>query len=51
MSILFGTILIGSANEIEREKDRNYIADVFSGIIGFVALIVALIALYKQIYP
>jgi len=51
MSILIGTILIGSANEIAREKDRNYIADVFSGIFGFVALIVALIALYKQINP
>jgi len=48
MSVLFGTILIGSANEINREKDRNYIADVFSGIFGFVALIVALIALFHD---
>lgn len=51
MSILFGTVMIGSANEIERENDRNYIADVFSGITGFVALIIAIIALYKQLYP
>ena len=51
MAILIGTIMIGSANEIEREKDRSYIADVFSGIFGFVGLIVALIALYKQINP
>lgn len=43
--------MFGSANEIDREKDRSYIADVFSGIFGFVGLIVALIALYKQINP
>ncbi len=48
MSFIFGVTMIGSGHEIGREEDRNYIVDVFSGIFGFVALIVSLIALFKQ---
>lgn len=44
---LFAVISWGAANDIVREKDKNYIASVFSGIVSFVALIVALIALNK----
>ena len=32
-----------------QEKDRNYIISVFSGIVGFAALIVALVALFKGV--
>ena len=32
---------------MEREKDKNYIISAFSGIVSFVALIVALIAFFK----
>ena len=39
----------GIANEIRAEKDRNYIISVFSGIVGFAALIVALVALFKGV--
>ena len=35
--------------EIETEKDRNYIISVFSGIVSFAALIVALVALFKGV--
>lgn len=37
------------ANEIRVEKDRNYIVSVFSGIVSFAALIVALVALFKGV--
>ena len=43
--LLYALIIWGSATEIENEKDKNYIVSVFSGIVTFVALIVALIAL------
>ena len=38
-----------SANEISVETDRNYIIDVFSGVVSFVALIVSLVALIKGV--
>ncbi len=37
------------ANEIKSEKDRDYILSVFSGILSFAALIVALVALFKGV--
>lgn len=43
--LLYSLVIWGSATEIENEKDKNYIISVFSGIVTFVALIVALIAL------
>ena len=46
--MLYMLILWGSANEIEKETDRNYIVSVFSSIVSFAALIVALVALYKS---
>ena len=42
-------IMRGIANEMEREKDKNYIISAFSGIVSFVALIVALIAFFKGV--
>lgn len=47
ISSLFALILRGSANEISVEQDRNYIVSVFSAIVGFAALVIALIALLK----
>ena len=46
---LYTVLLWKSAKEIEREKDRNYIVSVFSGIVSFAALIVALVALFKGV--
>lgn len=43
--LLYSLVIWGSATEIENEKDKNYIVSVFSGIVTFVALIVALLAL------
>lgn len=43
--LLYSLVIWGSATEIENERDKNYIISVFSGIVTFVALIVALIAL------
>jgi len=37
-----------SAKEIDEEKDRQYIASLFSNIVALVALIVALISLVKE---
>ncbi len=45
IALLFAIMLRGFANEIEREKDKNYIVAVFSAIVSFVALIVAFVAL------
>ena len=46
---LYTVLLWKSAKEIETEKDRNYIMSVFSGIVSFAALIVALVALFKGV--
>ena len=46
---LYTALLWKSAKEIETEKDRNYIISVFSGIVSFAALIVALVALFKGV--
>ena len=46
---VYTILLWKSANEIETEKDRNYIISVFSGIVSFAALIVALVALFKGV--
>ena len=45
----FSRVLWKSGKEVEREKDGNYIVSVFSGVVSFAALIVALIALFKGV--
>ena len=40
-------LLLKSAKEIEYEKDRQFVVSVFSAIVSFTALIVALVALNK----
>lgn len=45
----FSFILWKAGKEIEREKDGNYIVTVFSSVVSFAALIVALIALFKGV--
>ena len=47
--VLYPLMLWKSAKEIETEKDRNYIISVFSGIVSFAALIVALVALFTGV--
>ena len=49
VSLMLFCILFNIANEIKKEKDRNYIFSVFSGIVSFAALIVALVALFKGV--
>lgn len=49
VALIFALVLRGFTNEIERETDKNYIVSVFSGLTSFVALIVALIALFKGV--
>lgn len=46
---VFSLIFRASANEMSREKDRDYVVAVFSGIVSFAALIVALVALLKGV--
>ena len=45
--LVFSFLLFKSAKEIEGEKDRQFVVAVFSAIVSFTALIVALVALYK----
>lgn len=50
--IAFGAyciIMWRAAKEIEQEKDKHFIVAVFSGIVSFAALIVALVALFKEV--
>lgn len=45
--IPFGLAFRACANEMNEEKDKNYIVAVFSGFSSFAAVIVALVALLK----
>ena len=45
--ILYSVVLWKAAKEISAEKNRNYIIALFSGVVSFAALIVALVALVK----
>lgn len=44
---MYAIIMWGASNEMRKEKDKNYIVAVFSGVVSFVALIVAFVALIK----
>lgn len=44
---IIGLICRACANEMSQEHNRDYIVAAFSGIIGFAALIVAIVALLK----
>lgn len=46
---MFSLIFRAAANEMAKEKDRDYVVAVFSGIVSFAALIVALVALLKGV--
>jgi len=41
---LVSVMFRGAANDMKKEKDRNYIVDLFAGVVSFVALIVSLVA-------
>lgn len=46
---IFSVMMIGASREVENEKDKNYVVAIFSGIVSFAALIVALVALLKGV--
>ncbi len=46
---LFGVIFKGISNEIENNKDKNYVISVFSAVTGFIALVIAAVALIRGI--
>lgn len=45
--VIYSFFLWGASNEIMKEKDKNFVIAVFSGMVGCAALIVALVALVK----
>ena len=48
--LIFGFVALimrGSANDISREGDKNYIVSVFSCLVSLVALVVSFVALFK----
>lgn len=49
LAFMFSVMLIGASREIQREKDKNYIIAIFSGVVSFAALVVALVALVKGV--
>ena len=46
---MYSLIMWGASNEMSKEKDKNYIVSVFSGVVSFAALIVALVALLRGV--
>ncbi len=42
---LYLIVFWGAANDVEQEKDKNYVINVFTGLVSLAALIVAIIAL------
>ena len=46
---LISIMMIGTAKEIKKSRDKNFIISVFSALTGLVALIIALIALFKGV--
>ncbi len=44
---LFSRMLYKSAKAIENEKNKQFVVSVFSGVVSFAAVLVALIALIK----
>jgi hypothetical protein len=44
----YSVIIWGASNEVEKETDKNFVVSVFSGLVSFAALIVALVALVKE---
>ena len=47
--VMYSIIMWGASNEMRKEKDKNYIISVFSGVVSFAALIVALVALLRGV--
>lgn len=47
--LIIGLWAKGAANDIIHEKDKAYVATVFGGVVSFVALLTAIIALILQI--
>ena len=47
--IVFVFFTVKIANEIGEEQDKNYIISAFSSVVSLVALIVALVALFKGV--
>ena len=47
--ILYSVFLWGASIEIMKEKDKNFVIAVFSGMVSFAALIVALVALFQGV--
>ena len=48
LALLLATTFWGASNEIEREKDKNYILSVFSGIVALLSLVVTSITLFRE---
>ena len=48
-ALLTALFMRGMANDISREKNKNHIIAIFSSVVSFAALIVALVALFKEV--
>ena len=46
VGLLYMLIILQASNEIDKEKDRNYVVALFSGVTSFAALIVAIASLF-----
>ena len=49
ITVIISFIFRAIANEIEREKDRNYIIAVFSAVVAFVALVISIMDVIKGV--
>ncbi|MBR4289378.1 MAG: hypothetical protein IKT52_01910 [Oscillospiraceae bacterium] len=49
MFFLYSVMVWGAAKEIEEEKDKNYVLAVFSGVVSFASLVVAIITFFREV--
>lgn len=47
--VIFSAFLWAASNEIMKEKDKNFVVSVFSGVVAFVALVVAFLQFIGEI--
>ena len=50
IALFFFILFRGVSNEMQQEEDKSFLLSVFSGIVSFAALIVALISLLREVH-
>ena len=49
LGVMLALLMKAIANDVENERDKHYLISIISSITGFIAMIIALIALFKGV--